>query len=240
MQKQPLHGGSRFRRFINSNGFYAVLGACLLTALAVGGVAVAGFSGTEPTESKIPAADPAQRIVTGENDDRTTTTTVTTTASTATTTVSTTAATSATTAKAAPLYVFPMGNTMQEAYSDGKPAYSVTMESWQIHNGTDFAAKTGSTVKALADGTVKSVSTDPLWGEILTVEHGKDILARYCGVHAAVGVGQTVKVGDPLGTLTEIPCESAQEPHLHLEIFVKDLPTDPVKFIGRETRTEHK
>lgn len=228
MKNTYFGGETRFQRFISGRGFYVALAACLL---AVGGVAaaLAGqglFKSEEPSVSEPPtsSAKPVEQVVTNQPDDRTTTTTK----STVTTTI--------TAAQAADLYVLPFGNLVQKTYSDGKPAYSVTMGDWRVHNGTDFAGDPDQPVKALADGTVLSVEEDPMWGTVLCIDHGLEVVSRYCGVKPSVAVGDTVTVGQSIGTLTEIPCESGQTPHLHLELSVDGQLADPVAAIGLEVR----
>lgn len=223
-----IHESSRFKRFINGRGFYVALAACLL---AVGGAAVATFGETlfvrEGGEaSPNSQTTPVEQIVSDLPDDRKTTTTTTTTA----------AATTTTTA-AADLYILPFGNAVQKAYSDGHPAYSLTMGDWRTHDGVDFAGELGQKVKTLADGKVTAVTDSPLWGTVITVDHGMDVISRYYGVKSAVKAGDSVKVGDVLGSLIAIPCESADAPHLHLEMSIDGITVDPVAAIGLEVRT---
>ncbi len=228
MDRERIHGTSRFKRFMNGRGFYITLAACLLAA---GGIAVATFGEalfvSQPAESQ-PGEDtyPVEQIVSGQPEDPTTTTTT------------TTPTTTTTTTKAADLYILPMGNTVQKAYSDGQLLYCETMQDWRVHDGVDFAGESGQTVKALADGTVATVEEDPLWGAVITLDHGMDVLSIYRGVTPSVSVGATVKVGDTIGTLGEIPCESAQGVHLHLEMTVDGNKVDPVKALGRDVRYE--
>ena len=220
---------SRFQKFISGKGFYAVLALCLLV---VGGVALAVFSdgliadpkdgGTEPTTDNQQVVEP----VTNLPDTRTTVTTATKT-TTAKTTVKTTANT-------APLFVLPGSNTVSKAFSGDTPVYSKTMGDWRCHNGADFSGNEGMTVKAIADGTVKSVSEDAAFGGVVVVDHGFGVQSRYCGVTATVKAGDTVRAADTLGTLSGVPCESADGCHLHLEVTVSGAYADPVKTIDRE------
>ena len=229
MDKQPIHGKSRFKRFINGRGFYGVLAACLL---AVGGLSVATFGEAlfvkEPAESSQPNGEhqAVEQPVNNEPDTRKTTTTTTTKAPTTTTTA----------VPAADLYVLPMGNTVHKAYSAGEPVYSLTMGDWRVHTGVDFAGETGQEVKALADGKVTAVDSDPFWGQRLTIDHGMGVLSYYSGVKPQVAIGDTVKVGQTIGILEDIPCETAQGPHLHLEMTVDGRSVDPVHALGREVR----
>ncbi len=231
MKKLSFREDSRFTRFIMGKGFYAVLAVCLL---AIGGAVLAGISSglfdsesTKPNTSATEQARPVEKPVTGQPDDRTTTTT------TATSTVTTAPTTAAPTAD---LYVLPFGNLVGAPFSDGEPVYSATMGDWRLHTGADFVGEIGDVVKALADGKVTEVAEDPMWGTVMIVDHGLNVISRYCGVKASVTPGTTVSVGDTIGTLMEIPCESADAPHLHLEMTVDGRLVNPVEALGREVR----
>ncbi len=223
-----IHKTSRFKRFMNGRGFYVTLAACLL---AVGGVAVATFGEAlfvrEGGESSSPNSDttPVEQIVSDLPDERKTTTT--TTAITTTTT---------TTTAAADLYILPFGNAVLKAYSNGQPTYSLTMGDWRTHDGTDFVGELGQNVKALADGKVTAVTESPMWGTMITIDHGMDVISRYYGVNATVKAGDNVKVGESIGTLIAIPCEELDTPHLHLEMSIDGEMVDPVEAIGLEVR----
>ena len=228
--KSHLRGPSRFKRFISGKGFYVALAVSLL---AIGGIAAATFGQTmfvseKPTEPSTPTDDqPVGQVVSDQPDERKTTTTTSTAPSTTTTAAP----------KAADLYVLPMGNLVQQAYSGTAPAYSVTMGDWRVHEGGDFAGDKEQAVKALADGTVKTVTPDdPLWGGVVEIDHGVGVVSRYCGITVSVKPGDTVKVGNTIGKLGEIPCESAQAPHLHLELTIDDTLVNPVEALGREVR----
>ncbi len=224
---------TRFKRFLAGKGFYAALGLCLLV---ICGVAFAAFSDSigilkkkdTPTE---PSKDQGVvEPVTSVRDARTTASTVTT------TTPTTAKTTAAPVADAKPLFVLPGSNEVAKAFSDKMPVYSATMGDWRVHSGADFAGNEGMTVKAVADGTVRTVSEDPALGEIIVIDHGNGVQSRYCGVTASVKVGAAVKAADAIGTLSGVPCESADGCHLHLEITVNGTFADPVKTIGREVK----
>ena len=227
MANQTIHGNRKGLGFWKGRGIYAVLACCLL---GLGGASVAIL--THEAQQTAPQNEPAtsslvavEKKVTDQPDKRTTTTTVTTTAA------PTTAATQPT---AADLFVLPMGNTVQKPYSGDTPVYSVTLGDWRTHTGTDFSGEIGQSVRALADGTVAEVGEDTLWGEIIKIDHGSGVYSVYHGVHATVASGSAVSVGQDIGTLSEIPCEEAQGPHLHLELQIDTRSVDPVATLGRE------
>ena len=225
MDRKTIHGTSHFKRFIEGRGFYVALAACLL---ATGGIAVATFGetlfvsqGADEGTSQI--TQPVEQNVTGVPKDTTTTTAPTT--------------TTTTSAPAADLYVLPFGNTVLKPYSEGAPTYSETMKDWRTHDGTDFVGEEGQEVRALADGTVTDVSTHPMWGGCVTIDHGLGVLSYYFGVDPCVKQGSTVTVGAKIGELATSPCEAGERAHLHLEMTVDGVRVDPVKAIGREVRT---
>ncbi len=232
---------SKFKKFLSGKGFYVALAACLV---AVCGVAVGTFVNNLPpvgadassapstvsTKATAPTEKPVDKPVTNVPDDRTTT---------ASTTAKPTTAPSDVDTGTTPaeLFVLPLTNEVLVEYSDGKQVYSNTMADWRTHNGVDFKGEKGQKVKALADGTILAVETDPLWGKTVTIDHGFGIKSRYCGVEPGdLKKGDKVEVSDIIGTLTDIPCELLDGPHLHLEITVNGEYTDPVEAIGREVK----
>ncbi len=229
MKKMKFGEESAFSRLVNGRGFYVVLALCVVILGAVG-VALSmpeltsqRKEGVEPSVSEV---RPVEQTVTGQPDVRTTTTTT-----------SSTVVTTTTTAKpGADLFVLPFGNLVQKAFSDGKPVYSETMGDWRVHIGADFAGESGGTIKAIADGEVIRIEEDPLWGQVLVIDHGLQVVSRYCGVKTTLQVNDKVEVGQPVGTLDGIPCESNEEPHLHLEMTVEGQLVDPVMALGRDVR----
>lgn len=115
-------------------------------------------------------------------------------------------------------------------YSSGAPVYSKTMRDWRIHNGVDLKAEAGADVKACGNGEVLDFYTDSMLGNVAVVEHGEYVF-YYCGLgeKLAVNVGDVVSLGQAIGQIAAVPCESAEEPHLHLEIKRDDVYVNPVE-----------
>ena len=241
MGKIHFNKDSRFRKFLNGKGFYLALAVCLV---AVGAVAVATFTGslpklpidssstasqTEPARTT-PAStkdQPVDKPITNVPDTRP--------QSTVPTAPPTTQPTNGQD-KPTDLFVLPLTNDVMQVFSDGKQVFSQTMNDWRTHNGVDFRGEKGQTVKALADGTIHLVETDPLWGDVLEIDHGYGIRSRYCGVKTTLKAGDKVTVNQVIGHLTDIPCEMLEDAHLHLEILVDGAYTDPVKALGRDVK----
>lgn len=215
--------------FLRNNLVYVAMSVALL-ALGVLGVGRILNATTKNSEKQPLTDEMVEQTVTGEPDTRSTTTTT----QKATATTSTKA--TKTEEEVPELYVFPLSNMVQKAFSATEPVYCETMNSWRLHLGVDFAGKKGQKVKALARGTVSKVENDPLWGDVIEIDHGVGVVSRYCGAKASVREGDQVGVGEAIGTLSEIPCEMAQNMHLHLEMTIDGTPVNPVEVIGKEVR----
>ncbi len=214
--------------------FYWVLAACMI---AVCGAIVTTVVGTLPKDipetpqsttnsSAVTTTSAVQQVVipaTNIPDDRTTVTTLPTTAP--------------TTAQPKDLFVLPVSNRVLRSYSETHQ-YSETLGEWRTHNGVDFEAKENQSVKAVADGTVKTITKDTLWGDIIEIDHGSKRISRYCGVAAqGIKAGDTVKAGEVIGKVTAVPSEIKDTSHIHLEILVNGKYLDPLTLLQGETVT---
>lgn len=219
------------RSFWRGSGFYVALAVCVAV---IGGMAVLGVtdglkkpsagSGTATTtvSTTVTRHLPAAGRATSVRDARTTATST-----------ATKAATTDTPSET--LCVLPLTNAVTQRYSE-KPVYWDTLDSWRVHLGVDFVGEAGAAVKAVSDGTVTSVFHDALWGDCITVDHGAGQLSTYCGVTATCAADTAVKAGDPIGTLSGIPCEQRLGPHLHLEWSVGGEAVDPLSVLQGEFR----
>lgn len=226
-----------FLKKLSGKGFYFALAVCIV---AIGGVATAAFAGNfngidqagdEPARTTTTNDRAVNEPATGVPDTRPTTTTTTVTTTTTTTTAPDEEANAPVTSQ---LMVLPMGNQLVKEFSDGKAVYSDTMADFRTHDGADFAGESGDKVVAVSAGKVTEVKEDALWGKTITIDHDHGITSTYCGVTATVKEGDTVKAGDAIGVLSDIPCELLSGHHLHLEIAVNGETVDPVEAIGLE------
>lgn len=110
--------------------------------------------------------------------------------------------------------------------------YSKTLRDHRAHTGCDFAADEGENVYAMCDGTVSDISVSELYGVIIEVDCG-DCTVYYCGLSTDLTVekGQELSAGDTIGTVSSIPCESEDAPHVHIEIRSGDRLVDPLSVI---------
>jgi murein DD-endopeptidase MepM/ murein hydrolase activator NlpD len=133
-------------------------------------------------------------------------------------------------------YSLPLSTDILKDYNPTTPTYNATMGDWRTHGGVDFKGPDGSQIKSIAYGTVTDISDDPLYGTVITIDHGNQVIARYCGLNKEVievAEGDTVKSGQLLGYLGIIPCEKSDVSHLHFEIYYKDKNVDPLSLMNK-------
>lgn len=111
--------------------------------------------------------------------------------------------------------------------------FSETMNDYRIHLGVDIATEEGASVLAAADGKVRKIWKDPMMGYCLALEHSGETVTVYKNLSdtlpEGIKEGATVKAGDTIGKVGDSAMiEVAEEPHLHFEVTVKDIQTDPL------------
>ena len=133
-------------------------------------------------------------------------------------------------------FSLPLGTDILKDYSPTTPSYNATLGDWRTHGGIDFSAPDGSQVKAIAYGEVKAVYEDALYGTVIEVDHGNEVIARYCGMNKSaleVVAGDKVESGSLLGYLGSVPCEKSELSHLHFEIYYKGENVDPLALMNK-------
>ncbi len=133
-------------------------------------------------------------------------------------------------------FTAPLSGEVMASFSNDQLVFSETLKDWRVHNGVDFAAAVGTSVEAIADGTVEDVYYDELLGHTVSISHADGHVSIYCGLNEVIFVdeGEEVSQGYVIGTVgTEMPLESAQESHLHLEIVKDGVRVDPLSVIGQ-------
>lgn len=129
-------------------------------------------------------------------------------------------------------YLLPLNSKVEKDYSDGDMVYSETMDDWRTHNGIDISGNVGDNAISVQDGEVIEITTDELWGEKITIQHGNGLKAIYCGVKAKVKNGEKVEQGQVIGTVVSIPLEEKDGVHVHLETEVDGKTVDPIKALN--------
>lgn len=98
------------------------------------------------------------------------------------------------------------------------------------HTGVDLRAPIGTPVVACSDGIVLDTSYDPIYGNVITLDHGHGLLSRYMHLSKIqVRVGEFIKGGNEIGLSGTTGRSEA--PHLHWEIRAHGQPVDPIETI---------
>jgi len=99
-----------------------------------------------------------------------------------------------------------------------------------MHEGLDIAAPFGKEVSAPADGTVIFAGLEGSYGNVLVIDHGYGVKTRFGHLSKVqVRPGDHVHRGDPIGAVGNTGRSTG--PHLHYEVRINGLPTNPRKFI---------
>lgn len=95
------------------------------------------------------------------------------------------------------------------------------------HNGTDWAAPTGTPIVATGDGVVAMIRNHPYAGKYIVLQHGANYKTRYLHLSKMlVKPGQRVKRGQRIALSGSTGRVTG--PHIHYEFMIHDRPVNPV------------
>ncbi|PTN11036.1 peptidoglycan DD-metalloendopeptidase family protein [Nitrosomonas aestuarii] len=106
------------------------------------------------------------------------------------------------------------------------------LKKWRAHKGIDYAAPTGTPVKATANGTVSFAGTQRGYGKLIILKHSDQYETAYghlSGFTKGLTNGKRIKQGDIIGYVGMTGM--ATGPHLHYELRVNGVQRDPSKVI---------
>ncbi|MBD3306827.1 peptidoglycan DD-metalloendopeptidase family protein [candidate division KSB3 bacterium] len=99
-----------------------------------------------------------------------------------------------------------------------------------MHAGLDIATKSGTDIKAPADGIVSYAGNKGAFGKVVVIDHGYGYATFYGHCSGFnVEVGDRVKRGDIIAYVGN--SGKSTGPHLHYEVRVNGVATNPTKFI---------
>ena len=107
------------------------------------------------------------------------------------------------------------------------------IEDASFHTGLDIAAKSGTAIKAFADGKVIEAGKNATYGNYLLIEH-KDGIRSFYGHNFRLNVkkGQSVSLGEKVAEVGTTGMSTG--PHLHFEIRKGNVRLDPSYYISAE------
>lgn len=98
------------------------------------------------------------------------------------------------------------------------------------HKGLDIAAKTGTPIKAAADGKIKYADTMSGYGNLIIIDHGNGITTYYGHCSKLYKKeGQKVKAGDVIAAVGNTGNSTGS--HLHFEIRKNGVYVNPAKYL---------
>jgi len=103
------------------------------------------------------------------------------------------------------------------------------LQKWRAHKGVDYAAPTGTRIKATGDGIVEFVGKQGGYGNLLVLRHQGKFSTAYghlSGFAAGLRKGSRVSQGDVIGSVGQTGW--ATGPHLHYEFRVNDVQQNPL------------
>jgi len=99
------------------------------------------------------------------------------------------------------------------------------------HDGVDFAAPSGSAIRAAAAGTVVAANPRGGYGNATIVDHGGGVATLYAHQSEMfVAPGTVVGAGQVIGSVGSTGFSTG--PHLHFEVRVRGIPVDPLGFFA--------
>jgi len=100
---------------------------------------------------------------------------------------------------------------------------------WKAHKGVDFAAVTGTPIRASGDGVIDTVGSQNGYGNVVVIKHWSNYSTAYAhmsrfapGIHK----GSKISQGQVIGYVGSTGW--ATGPHLHYEFRVNNEPRDPM------------
>lgn len=137
-------------------------------------------------------------------------------------------------------YYSPEGESMQGAFLRAPLEYrrisSVfgrrkhpILKKWRAHKGVDYAAPTGTPVRATADGTITKIRKERGYGNVVFIKHYDIYTTVYGHLHNfARGMrrGRKVRQGEVIGYVGSTGLSTG--PHLHYEFRIRGVHKDPL------------
>ncbi|NKB35253.1 MAG: peptidoglycan DD-metalloendopeptidase family protein [Pseudomonadales bacterium] len=109
----------------------------------------------------------------------------------------------------------------------------------RAHKGTDYAAPTGTPIRATSDGRVTRASRYGSFGNLVIVQHAGGFETKYAHLSRFAGGirrGDRVRQGDVIGYVGSTG--GATGPHLHYEFLVNGVHQNPRTIVNRLPKAE--
>jgi len=100
---------------------------------------------------------------------------------------------------------------------------------WKKHQGVDFAAATGTPIRAAGDGVIDFAGTQGGYGNVVVIKHWNNYSTAYAHMSrfaSGMRKGSKVSQGEVIGYVGTTGWSTG--PHLHYEFRVNNQPRDPM------------
>lgn len=107
-----------------------------------------------------------------------------------------------------------------------------------FHDGADYGAGCGTSIRSASSGVVVSAAWDAIYGHQVIVEHSSGVRSRYAHMYASgvhVTTGDSVTTGQSIAQVGSAGASTGC--HLHFTIWVQGETTDPVAFLNNANAT---
>lgn len=131
-------------------------------------------------------------------------------------------------------FIKPVEGNISREFAKDTLVYSETLKEWITHLGIDIEADKTTVVKAVEEGEVIAIKTDPRYGITVIIKHTDGFETRYANLLTSeyVTVGEKVSKGQTLGTVGNTAVfEISDNYHLHFEMLKDDEYVNPTIYI---------
>lgn len=131
-------------------------------------------------------------------------------------------------------FIKPVEGNISREFAKDTLVYSETLKEWITHFGIDIEADKTTVVKAVEEGEVIAIKTDPRYGITVIIKHADGFETRYANLLTSeyVTVGEKVSKGQTLGTVGNTAVfEISDNYHLHFEMLKDDEYVNPTIYI---------
>lgn len=127
-------------------------------------------------------------------------------------------------------FIWPLKNNFKVTSPYGYRYHPISGK-YQLHNGTDIAAPSGTPILAVYKGVVSTVSYTSSAGNYIMINHGSGLYTVYMHCSKIIAKkGQTVKQGDTIALVGSTGSSTA--PHLHFSVRLNGSYVNSGPYIG--------
>lgn len=116
------------------------------------------------------------------------------------------------------------------------PRHHPILKQVRNHNGVDWAAPTGTPIRAAMAGKINFAGVAGAYGNVVYIDHAGGAQTRYAhmnGFAETVRAGVQVAQGDVIGFVGTTGRSTG--PHLHFELYIAGEPVNPLSYSGVST-----